>query len=170
VNRDFVEMLQELSAAGAEFLVVGAHALSVYDRPRATGDLDIWVRPDPENALKVWNALTRFGAPLHDLTIDDLSVPGITFQMGLEPNRIDLLTDITAVTFDEAWPHRLGVEQDGLRYSVIGKADLIRNKRATGRPKAHPYRCHVLRFTATVRSNRDDVNESRDKRRQRRND
>lgn len=135
MNRDFVEMLQELSAAGADFLIVGAHALSAYERPRATGDLDIWVRPTRENAQRVWTALTRFGAPLHELTLDDLSTPGITFQMGLEPCRIDILTDITAVTFDEAWPNRVSVQQDDLHYHVIGRNELIRNKRATGRPK-----------------------------------
>jgi hypothetical protein len=135
VNRDFVEILEELSAAGAEFLVVGAHALAAYDRPRATGDLDIWVHATSENAQRVWSALMRFGAPLHDLTIDDLSTPCITFQMGLEPQRIDILTEISGVTFEDAWPNRLFVEKDGLRYSVIGKEDLIRNKRATGRSK-----------------------------------
>jgi hypothetical protein len=135
MNRDFVEMLHELSAAGADFLLVGAYALAAHERPRATGDLDIWVRPSRENAERVWAALVRFGAPLHELTIDDLSSPGITFQMGIEPSRIDILTGISGVTFDEAWPNRLLVEHDGLRYGVIGKKDLIRNKRAAARPK-----------------------------------
>jgi hypothetical protein len=135
VNRDFVEMLQELSAAGADFLVVGAHALAAHERPRATGDLDIWVRATPENAQRVWKALVQFGAPLLDLTLEDLSMPGITFQMGQVPQRIDILTDISGVTFEEAWPNRLPIEGDGVRYAVIGKADLIRNKRATARPK-----------------------------------
>jgi hypothetical protein len=135
MNRDFVEMLQELSAAGADFLVVGAHALAAHDRPRATGDLDIWVRASPENAQRVWNALIQFGAPLVDLTLDDLSSPGITFQMGQPPKRIDILTGVSGLTFDEAWPNRIEVEHQGLRYGVIGKADLIRNKRAAARPK-----------------------------------
>ena len=135
MNRDFVEMLQELSAAGADFLVVGAHALAAHERPRATGDLDIWVRATPENALRVWKALVEFGAPLLDLTLADLSSPGITFQMGQVPQRIDILTDISGVTFEEAWPNRLPIDREGLRYAVIGKADLIRNKRATGRPR-----------------------------------
>src|SRR5207247_1524374 len=86
VNRDFVEMLAELSAAGADFLVVGAHALAAHNRPRATGDLDLWIRPTPENARRVWTALERFGAPLQELTLDDLSSPGVVFQIGLEPN------------------------------------------------------------------------------------
>lgn len=135
MNRDFVEILQELSAAGADFLVVGAHALAAHERPRATGDIDIWVRATPNNAKRVWKALVQFGAPLLDLTLEDLSSPGITFQMGLPPKRIDILTDISGVTFDEAWPNRLPVEHDGLKYAVIGKTELIRNKRVTGRPK-----------------------------------
>ena len=70
MNRDFAEMLSALSAAGAEFLVVGAHALAAHGRPRATGDLDLWIRPTPENARRVWNALIAFGAPLDELRLD----------------------------------------------------------------------------------------------------
>jgi hypothetical protein len=135
VNRDFVEILDELSAARAEFLVVGAHALAAHDRPRATGDLDIWVRATPENAERVWTALVRYGAPLHELTRDDLAQPGITFQMGLPPYRVDILTEISGVTFDEAWPNRIVNDFSGHTYAVIGREELIRNKRATGRPK-----------------------------------
>jgi hypothetical protein len=135
LNRDFVEILRELSDAGADFLVVGAHALAAHDRPRATGDLDIWVRPTPENARKVWRALGAFGAPLQNVTIDDFSAPGVTFQMGLPPYRIDILTEISGVTFDEAWPNRVSNEIHGQPYAVIGKEELIRNKLASGRPK-----------------------------------
>lgn len=135
MNRDFVEMLSELSGTGADFLVVGAHAMAAHERPRATGDLDIWVRPTPENAIKVWAALVRFGAPLHNLGMHDLTSPGITYQIGIVPNRIDILTEISGVTFDEAWSNRLYVEHDGVRYPVIGKRELIQNKLATGRPK-----------------------------------
>lgn len=135
MNRDFVEILHELSAAGAEFLVVGAHAVAAHERPRATGDLDIWVRATLDNATRVWTALTAFGAPLHDLTIEDLSLPGIVFQMGLPPYRIDILTEISGVTFEEAWPNRIVNHFEGQPYPVIGKADLIRNKLASGRKK-----------------------------------
>ena len=94
MNRDFVEMLSALFEAGAEFMVVGAHALAVHGTARATGDLDIWVRASPENGQRVLAALRVFGAPLFDLTLEDLSHPGIVFQMGLPPARIDLLTGI----------------------------------------------------------------------------
>lgn len=135
MNRDFAEILDELSAAGAEFLVVGAHALAAHGRPRATGDLDIWIRPTPENAERVWNALTRFGAPLREVTLEDLSTPGVVFQIGLPPYRIDILTEISGVSFDEAWPHRLMNRWKARSYAVIGKAELIRNKRAAARPQ-----------------------------------
>ena len=135
MNRDFAEILAALSAADAEFLVVGAHALAAHKRPRATGDLDIWVRPTRDNAKKVWSALVAFGAPLRDLTIDDLATPEVVFQMGLPPYRIDILTSISGVTFDDAWPNRIINQFEGQPYAVIGLRDLIRNKRAAGRPQ-----------------------------------
>lgn len=135
MNRDFAEILAALSEAGADYLVVGAHAMAAHQRPRATGDLDIWVRATPENATRVWQALTRFGAPLGELSLADLSSPGIVFQMGLPPLRIDILTELSGIKFDEAWPNRIVNEFQGQRYSVIGRQDLIRNKRATGRPQ-----------------------------------
>lgn len=137
MNRDFVEMLQELSGAGAEFLVVGGYALAAHDNPRATKDIDIWVRPTLENAERVWSALARYGAPMHELTVADLSVPGLIFQLGVPPQRIDILTVIAGVTFDEAWPNRITSTdpETGVQYQVIGKAELIANKRAVGRPQ-----------------------------------
>lgn len=135
MNQDFVEMLSALSEAGAEYLVVGAHALAAHGLPRATGDLDIWVRPSRENAERVWRALETFGARLEELRIEDLSTPDIVFQIGVVPNRIDLLTSITGVTFDEAWPNRLTVTVSGRDIPTLGRQDLITNKRAVGRPR-----------------------------------
>jgi hypothetical protein len=135
MNRDFVEMLSALSAAGAEYVVVGAHALAAHGLPRATGDLDLWVRPTPENAERVLTALRAFGAPLHDLSVHDLTSSETVFQIGVPPNRIDLLTSITGVSFDEAWPHRQEVPIGALTVPVLGRADLVRNKRALGRPR-----------------------------------
>jgi hypothetical protein len=135
MNRDFAEMLSALSAAGAEFLIVGAHALAAHGHPRATGDLDVWVRPTAANAERVWSALEGFGAPLFDLTREDLSRPGVVFQIGVPPCRIDILTEITGVTFDEAWPERLVAEVEGQPLPFLGRAALIANKRAAGRPK-----------------------------------
>ena len=135
MNQDFVEMLSELSAAGAEFIIVGAHALAVHGLPRATGDLDIWIRSTPENAGKVWKALIAFGAPLDQLSMNDLSTPGIIFQIGVVPCRIDILTDIDGVEFDEAWANRRYIKIHGIDIPVIGMQELLKNKKAAGRPQ-----------------------------------
>ena len=102
---------------------------------RATGDLDIWIRAEPETAAKVMRALADFGAPLQDLTTDDLSRPNVVFQIGVEPSRIDILTSVTGVDFDVAWRNRLSLEIEGLILPIIGRDDLIANKLACGRPK-----------------------------------
>ncbi len=134
MNRDFAEMLNALSEAGVEYLIVGAHAVALHGHLRATKDLDIWIRPTRENAARVWSALVRFGAPLREVTRDDFATPGTIYQLGIEPNRIDLINDIPAVDFETAWANRATATIDGVEYPVIGRADLIRNKRATGRP------------------------------------
>jgi hypothetical protein len=135
VNQDFVEMLSALSDAGADFLVIGAHALATHGLVRATGDLDLWVRPTPGNADKVWNALVHFGAPLQAISREDLHTPDVVFQIGLPPNRIDILTSISGVEFERAWQNSVEVEVGRIALRVIGKAELIENKRATGRPR-----------------------------------
>jgi hypothetical protein len=135
MNRDFVEMLSELSAAGVEFLVVGAHALAAHGVPRATGDIDIWVRAVPDNADRVLSALARFGAPLFDLKREDLLREGTVFQIGQPPARIDILSSISGVAFEAAWPRRILVEIEGIVVPVLAREDFIANKRAAGRPK-----------------------------------
>jgi hypothetical protein len=135
LNQDFRDMLSALSAAGAEFLVVGAHAMAAHGLVRATGDLDIWVRSSDSNATKVWDALRAFRAPLSRLSVHDLTDADVVFQMGVEPNRIDILSSISGVTFDEAWSNRREVDIGGLRVPVIGRRELLLYKRAAGRPK-----------------------------------
>ena len=135
VNPYFRDLFAALNAAHADFLIVGGYALAVHGAPRFTKDLDVWIRANPDNAQKVWNALDEFGAPFLDLTIQDLSVPGIVFQMGLPPNRIDIITVIDGVEFDEAWEDRVSSAYGDQPVMVIGLEDLIRNKEATGRPQ-----------------------------------
>ena len=117
------------------FLIVGAYAVSFHAEPRATGDLDVWVEPTPQNAERVLAALRVFGAPLHDLTAGDLASPDVVFQIGLPPRRIDILTSITGVAFDQAWDDRTEVSYDDVRCPVIGRDALITNKLALARPK-----------------------------------
>ena len=100
---DFVDLLRAFSAADVRFLVVGAYALAVHGRPRATGDLDVWVDATPGNAARVMRALAAFGAPMDAIAEDDLATPAITYQIGVAPRRIDVLTDLTGLTFDEVW-------------------------------------------------------------------
>ena len=133
LNSDFSDQLRALSSVGADFLVVGAHALSFHDRARATKDLDVWIRPTDDNARLVWNALASFGAPLYLLTLGDSVEEDTVFQIGVAPVRIDLLTSISGVTFDEAWPARVEVERDGLMIPFIGVDAFLRNKDASGR-------------------------------------
>ena len=128
-------MLSALNDAGAEYLVVGAYALATYGPARATGDIDIWVRPTKDNADRVWRAIERFGAPRRNLQPEDLHTPDVVFQIGVPPNRIDILTSISGVEFAEAWQHRSQTIVDGLPVSVLGRGQLLKNKRATGRPK-----------------------------------
>ena len=135
MNRDFVEMLSALSAAKADYLVVGAHALAAHGVVRATGDLDIWVRPTRINADRVWSALTAFGAPLDKITKGELASDDIIFQIGVAPNRIDILTAISGVDFDRAWVNRVTIVLVDLQVPVLGKEDLIINKRSAGRPQ-----------------------------------
>jgi hypothetical protein len=135
MNRDFEEMLAALCEADAEFLLVGAHALAAHGVPRATGDLDLWLRPTPENARRVYDALVRFGAPLEDLSVEDLYSPDLVYQIGLPPCRIDLLTSISGIDFDSAWANRMSVPVGELTVSCLGRDDFVRNKRATGRSR-----------------------------------
>jgi len=133
VNSDFKELLLAFNAHGVEYLIVGAHALAAYGHVRATKDLDVWVRPDRENAQRVLKGLSDFGAPLGDLTADDLSKGGTIFQIGMPPLRIDVITEIDGVDFEDAWPDRLQTGFAGVPAFVISRRHLIRNKKAAGR-------------------------------------
>lgn len=135
MNPDFRDMLSALSGEDAEYLLVGAYALAVHGLPRATGDMDIWIRPSAENAARVLRAIDRFGAPRRDLAEEDLVLPGTVFQIGVAPRRIDLMTAIDGVAFEEAWGRRVVHAVAGLSVPVLAREDLIRNKRTVGRPQ-----------------------------------
>lgn len=134
---DFRDLLAEFVAADVRFLIVGAHALGVHGVPRATVDLDIWIDRAPLNVERVWQALAAFGAPLDALKISksDFTKPDVVIQFGLPPYRIDILTGITGVTFDEAWPERVDDVFNDVPAHYLGRVALTRNKRAAGRLK-----------------------------------
>lgn len=136
-NQDFLDMLRALDGAKVEYVVVGAHALAAHGVPRATGDLDILIRASPENALNVVGALRAFGAPLdeHAIAERDFTKPDLVYQIGLPPRRIDLLTGISGVAFDDASRTALFVEVAGIKVPFLGREALLANKRAAGRDK-----------------------------------
>ncbi len=133
VNQDFRDLVAEFNAHEVEYLVVGAHALAAHGIVRATKDIDFWVCPTVANAKRVFRALAVFGAPLHDLTEEDLATPGLIFQIGVPPVRVDVITSIDGVEFDQAWPARLQTRFGDQPISVLSIEHLIQNKRAAGR-------------------------------------
>lgn len=135
MNPDFVDLLRAFIAAEVRFVVVGAYALAHHGRPRATGDLDVWVEANPENAARVMRALAAFGAPLTEVTAADFARPGVVLQIGVPPGRIDVLTELTGLEFAEAWGAREPGRFGDLTVDFLGRDDFIRNKRATGRLK-----------------------------------
>lgn len=127
LNPHFRDRLSAFDDEGVEYLVVGAYAMAQYGYPRATGDLDFWVRRTPGNAERVLRALAVFGAPAGAVTAADLLTPEIVAQLGVEPSRIDILTSIDGVEFDDAYPARTETELDGVRVPFIGIEHLLQN-------------------------------------------
>lgn len=135
MNQDFVDLLRAFIAADVRFMIVGAYALALHGRPRATGDLDVWVDATTENAPRIMHALAEFGAPLADVRQADFATPGAVLQIGVPPGRIDILTDLTGITFQDAWPNRVTSAFGDVEVDFIGLEAFLRNKRATGRAK-----------------------------------
>ena len=135
LNSDYKDMLQVLLDNGVKFLMVGAYAMGVHGYPRATGDIDIWVEPSAENSERVYRSMASFGAPLHEIDEATFATPGIVFQIGVAPRRIDIITAISGVEFDDAYQQRQIVEIEDLSIPILSLGDLIKNKRATGRDK-----------------------------------
>jgi hypothetical protein len=135
---DFKELLFVLNEHRVKYLVVGAYAVSIHAQPRATKDMDILVRPDPENAKAVFTALAKFGAPLQGMTSADFAGPGPFFHMGHPPVAVDIHTEIPGVDFDTAWSRRVEDVVDrasGLKATFLSRDDLIAAKLASARPQ-----------------------------------
>jgi len=132
-NQDSNDLLKLLSARNVNYVIVGAYAMAAHGFVRATGDIDIFVQPTPENSEAVFASLVDFGAPLSAVTAEDFRTPGTVYQIGVPPNRIDILTDIDGLTFEEAGS--FDVEIDGLAVPFLDLESLKRNKAATGRTK-----------------------------------
>ncbi|QQS31781.1 MAG: hypothetical protein IPM50_08780 [Acidobacteriota bacterium] len=135
MNSDFSDLLVALNDAGAEYLVVGGYAVGKHTEPRYTKDLDVWINNSRENAELVLQALAAYGAPVKGATADDFTGTDKFFQIGVEPVRIDVISDLPGVDFSECWENRVVADVDGLSVNFISLPDLIRNKEFVGRPR-----------------------------------
>jgi hypothetical protein len=135
LNEDYRDILHALSDENVRFILVGAYALAAHGYPRATMDIDIWVMPSPDNAEAVLRALHSFGAPLHNLTKEDLEEDGTIFQIGVAPRRIDIITAASGLEFEHTYQNSVLVNIDGIDVHIPSIDDLIINKKATGRTK-----------------------------------
>lgn len=137
LNADFRDLLLAFVDAGVEFVIVGAYALSFHGAPRASGDIDVFVKPSPDNAARVWRALVAFGAPVSATGVvsADFEKPDLVYQIGLPPRRVDVLTSISGVSFEEAWSSSEPATIGGQTIHFIGRDMFVRNKLAAARPK-----------------------------------
>jgi len=133
INKEYSELLSLFAKHRVRYLVVGAYAVIYYSEPRYTKDIDVWIEPGPDNALKTYRALTEYGAPLRSHTYKDFMDKYSVFQIGVEPVRIDVLMSLPGVRFETAWKNRNTTRLEGVQVNFISKPDLIRAKRAAGR-------------------------------------
>ncbi len=137
-HRDLTDLLSFFDAHHVRYLIVGGYAVSFYAQPRATKDLDVFIKQDAGNASAILEALSEFGAPLHDLTLEDLQNPNLVFRIGSPPIMVDILPKIDGVDFDHAWLNRVLVVIDpetGFAAPFISMKDLLAGKLASGRPQ-----------------------------------
>ena len=133
MNQDFSDLLRAFNEEEVKYLIVDGYALIKYTEPRYTKDLDIWVDPDPENVDRVFRALLKFGAPVSEMVPADFTREGFFFTMGMAPNRIDILFDLTGLSFQGAWQRRVQTQLGDIETNFLSRVDLIINKEAVGR-------------------------------------
>lgn len=133
VNSDFRDLLKILNDCGVRYLVAGGYAVMYYTEPRFTKDIDIWVEPTPDNAEKVWQALAEFGAPLAQVSLTDFCNKDLIYQIGVAPNRIDIMMDIPGVNFEAAWENKSESQYGDVPIFILGLDELIKAKQQAGR-------------------------------------
>ena len=133
MNSDFKDLLRLLHEEQVDYLVAGGYAVIYHSQPRYTKDLDVWIKPSPENARKLMQVFANFGIPLMGLTIEDFATPGTQLNLGVEPNQIDLLTTIPGLEFDSAYETRVTTNDEGFPIHYLGKEALILAKQTAGR-------------------------------------
>ena len=135
LSKDFKEFIKLLNEHNVRYLVVGGYAVALHGHPRYTKDLDVWIEMSPENADKVLKALEKFGFGSLDLKPEDFLESGQIIQLGYPPNRIDILTTLKDLKFEDCHKARVNVEIQGTQINFIDIENLKKNKRATGRPQ-----------------------------------
>ena len=135
VQKDFRELLALFNGYKVEYMIVGAYALAYHGVPRFTGDIDIFVRPSHGNAQKIFTALADFGFGSLNLTVDDFQTPDFVVQLGVPPVRIDIITSLTGVSWEEADQGKRGGMYGNVPVYFLGREQYIANKRAIGRKK-----------------------------------
>lgn len=135
MNSDFKDLLQALNDAEVKYLVVGGYAVAKHTEPRYTKDLDVWINRSKENAELLLTALRVYGAPIADISVDDLIQDDTFFQIGVEPVRIDIIMDLKAMKFNDCWLRRVVADVEGVSINFISISDLIENKEKTARPQ-----------------------------------
>ena len=135
LQKDLSEFVELLSALNVRFLIVGAFAVAHHGYPRYTADIDLFIETSSENAERILNAIEQFGFGNVGLRKEDFLIENQVIQLGVAPNRIDILTSLTGVTFEEAWASRQSGEIGTLKVPFISRDMLKRNKLACGRPQ-----------------------------------
>ncbi len=134
-NPDYKDLFKILNEEKVEYLLVGEHALIFYSEPRYTKYLDILVLSSKKNSSRIWKALKKFGAPLKNITEEDFTNPEMIYQIGIDPNRIDIIMSITGISFEDAWKNKKQSTYDNIPINIISKKDLITAKKASKRPQ-----------------------------------
>ena len=133
--QDYLELLQCLNDNKVKYLVIGGYAVIQYAEPRYTKDIDIWVEASVVNAKKLLKALKTFGAPIANLSVEELSIPGLVYVFGIPPVRVDILNRVSGGKFELAWKVKNVVALEGIKVNFVSQSDLIKMKKATGRPQ-----------------------------------
>ncbi len=133
--QDYLELLQCLNDNKVKYLVIGGYAVIQYAEPRYTKDIDIWVEASSLNAKKLLKALSQFGAPISNLTVEELAVPGLVYVFGVAPVRVDILNRVSGGNFSKAWISKNVVTLEGIKVNFASKSDLVKMKKAAGRPQ-----------------------------------
>jgi predicted nucleotidyltransferase len=133
LNKDFKEFIQSLNDNQVHYLVIGGYAVALHGHPRYTKDMDVWIEMKPENAKQITKALEQFGFGSLGLKADDFLVPDQVIQLGYAPNRIDLITTLEGIDFENCYASRVEVKIDDVTVNFIDLENLKRNKKATGR-------------------------------------